>query len=125
MQGKMVVEHNIADGKADNIYVKSGAMIRNGGLYDGSVIHLTPAKTSEYKVMRISNAQSQFFQIDQGRDNIRGKTEVTERFVSSVIGEGNIYAVLIGILIIILSIAAVAFIKHRSKKHQTLPETQK
>ena len=101
------------------------ALIRNGGLYEGSEIHLTPAKTSDYKVMRISNAQSRFFRIDRGTENISGKTEVAERFVSSVIGDGNFYTILTGLFLMILSISVISFVKHRAKKkHSGEPENQ-
>ena len=113
LQGKMEVLNNKVGDKTDNLYVVSGAQITNGGLYDGSEIHLTPSKSSKYKVANLSTAQIQYFKVDSGSMTMENVTTQRERFVSSAIGEGSIIAILVGLMLMILIVGVVLSIKSR------------
>ncbi len=129
VQGKMIVRDNTADGSADNLFVGCAyaggnhAYLTNGGLLEGSDLHLTPDSNSSYAVFNeISKAQTKYITVDNGKSTLEKTTEKEERFVSSVIGEGKIIAILVGLFAALIAIIAVVLVKKHSDKNQTEAE---
>ena len=127
LQGKVVIKNNTADGKDNNLLIKNTSYITNGGLLDGSEIHLTPDANYAYMAVKeISKAQSQYLKVDSGISLMKNKKEKTERFVSSVIGEGKLVTVFVGLFLAILAVAVLIFFRKRhEKKENQKPEAPK
>ncbi|MBP0972506.1 MAG: RICIN domain-containing protein, partial [Oscillospiraceae bacterium] len=130
MQGKMIVRNNKAGSNADNLFVKYNALyqdakITNGGMYEGSEVHLTPDSSSAYTVFdEISAAQQTYLKVDKGFSSMINEKQKGERFVSSVIGTGNIAIIITGIVVLMIAIAVLLFVQIRKARQASVePKT--
>ena len=117
VQGKMNIQQNQADENPDNLLVCKGAKLTNGGMLEGSVLHLTPDSSTSYKVFdEISNAQLQYVKVDRGNGTLINQYQKQERFVSSVIGKGNRIVLIAGSVIVILGIVILSVVSKKKNK---------
>ena len=117
VQGKMNIQQNQADENPDNLLVCKGAKLTNGGMLEGSVLHLTPDSSTSYKIFdEISNAQLQYVKVDRGNGTLINQYQKQERFVSSVIGKGNRIVLIAGSVIVIFGIVILSVVSKKKNK---------
>ena len=117
MQGIIVVEDNTVKGNANNLYLTGSGRLTSGGLLEGSSIHVTPAGKSNQTIMNQTSAkQLSYIKVDGGKATKKNVKAVTERFLSSVVGSGNLVLIVTGIAVILIAAAAVFIVKKRRKK---------
>lgn len=126
VQGRTIVRDNkLENGTDDNIVLEwttkySKAFIIDGGLYEGSEIHLHSDTFGTTKVANaVSTIQAQYFFADNGSIKQSDFTAVEERFVSSVIGTGNLLAIMAGLMISIIGVVILVAVRNRKQPKNT------
>ena len=127
VQGKVVIKDNTSSGRRDNLCLQNGAAsnayISGSGLYEGSVIYIGSTK-SDGKVMIAKDfsefQRAQYIRADSGSTFIDAEKsrQVTEKFVSSVVGTGSIIAIMSGLMLMIFAVFWVCIFQAKAKKKQ-------
>ena len=125
VQGRVIIRgnHN-KSGKDDNVAlewrtVTIKAYINNGGLYEGSEIHVHSDTSGTTRVAKnISKVQQQYFVADNGSTSLENLTSKKELFISSVIGDGNIVVILTGMMSMILVLPGIVLYRKIKAKKQ-------
>ena len=125
VQGRVIIRDNHnKSGKDDNVAlewrtVTIKAYINNGGLYEGSEIHVHSDTSGTTRVAKnISKVQQQYFVADNGSTSLENLTSKKELFISSVIGEGNIAVILTGMMSMILVLSGIVLYRKNKAKKQ-------
>ncbi|MBR6420380.1 MAG: hypothetical protein IKS42_08590 [Oscillospiraceae bacterium] len=127
VQGRVIIrgnhdkngnDNNLVLGYSGALFGSSKAYVNNGGLYEGSEIHVKADTGGTTKIgNNISVSQRQYFIADGGSLKMEKLEQRSERFVSSVIGEGSLVMILVGLMAMILAVAGVQiYRKHSSKQ---------
>ena len=123
VQGKVVIKDNTVSGSRNNLCLQNGAAssayISGSGLYEGSVIYISSTKNNG-KVMIAKDfsefQRAQYIRADSGSTFIEAERQESEKFVSSVVGEGSIIAIMSCVMLMILAVFGVCVFKAKAKK---------
>ena len=124
VQGRVIIRDNHDNnGNADNLVLgyssalfgSSKAYVNNGGLYEGSEIHVKADTGGTTKIgNNISVSQRQYFIADGGSLKMEKLEKRSEKFVSSVIGEGSLVIILIGLMTVIIAVIGICIYRKHS-----------
>ncbi len=125
--GKLIVQNNTCNGKENNLCLQDGkastAYLYCGGLYEGSSIWLSSTSTGSHLALKsVDKFQyNNYFHYDSGYKADTDKTISTRlsdadiRAEASILGQGNVWVIVICALIIIALGVAMKFLKKKKE----------